>query len=209
MEQLKEAEAMNTFTEESEARVDNEFRVYQHRAKESAIYPKEVALTYLTMGLFGECGEVANKVKKILRGDYEGKGVDAHNKAVDAIMDECGDVMWYTSQLLIVTNVDMGTLSDYDTFEDYQTSLRKLAATYNNADEVVLQLGRSIGFLCDTASLKITESSIDAVVSIAMSVIQSVCLLTHIYNRPFTSIFTLNLDKLKVRHTNYKQQHTM
>jgi NTP pyrophosphatase (non-canonical NTP hydrolase) len=209
MEQFEEDKDMSQFAEAKTANFDNEFSVYQHRAAETAIYPREVALTYLTMGLFGECGEVANKVKKILRGDYIGKGLEAHNRAVDAIMDECGDVMWYTSQLLIVMNVDMGTLSVYETFEDYHTSLRKLAATYKDAEEVVLQLGRSVGFLCDTASMKINDSSIDAIISIAIGVTQSICLLTHIYDRPFTSIFTLNLDKLKKRHSDYKQQHTM
>lgn len=37
---------------------------YQQTAKETAIYPKERAIEYLTLGLTGEAGEVANKVKK-------------------------------------------------------------------------------------------------------------------------------------------------
>lgn len=208
MVEPEEDEAMS-FTEGVTVNFDNEFSVYQHRAKETAIFPSDQALIYLSLGLFGECGEVANKVKKILRGDYDGKGVDAHNKAVDNIMDECGDVMWYASQLLLVVNVDMGTLSVHETFEDYYSSLNRLANSYKDATEVVLNLGRSVGFLCDTVSLDLNSSSIDALSSIVMSVTQSICLLTHIYERPFTSIFTLNLDKLKVRHAEYKQQHTM
>jgi NTP pyrophosphatase (non-canonical NTP hydrolase) len=209
MEQFEEDKDMSYFGEMKTANFDNEFSVYQHRAAETAVYPREIALTYLSLGLFGECGEVANRIKKIMRGDYQGKGLEAHNRAVDGIMDECGDVMWYTSQLLLVVNVDMGTLNAHETFEDYHTSLKKLASSYKSPDEVVFNLGRSVGFLCDTVSLDLNANSIDAINAIGMSVVQSVCILTHIYDRPFTSIFTLNLDKLKVRHAEYKQQHTM
>jgi len=208
MVEPEEDEAMS-FTEAVTPNFDNEFSVYQHRAKDTAVYPSDRALIYLSLGLFGECGEVANKVKKILRGDYIGKGLEAHNKAVDNIMDECGDVMWYASQLLLVVNVDMGTLSVHETFEDYYSSLSRLAAKDQSAEQTVLNLGRSVGFLCDTVSLDLNSSSIDALSAIVMGVTQNICLLTHIYERPFTSIFTLNLDKLKVRHAEYKHQHTM
>jgi NTP pyrophosphatase (non-canonical NTP hydrolase) len=208
MVEPEEDEAMS-FVEATTPNFDNEFSVYQHRAKETSVYPSDQALAYLSLGLFGECGEVANKVKKILRGDYIGKGLEAHNRAVDAIMDECGDVMWYASQLLLVVNVDMGTLSVHEKFEDYHASLKRLATSYSEPEEVVLNLGRSVGFLCDTVSLDLNSSSIDAISAIVMSVTQSICILTHIYDRPFTSIFTLNLDKLKVRHADYRQQHTM
>ena len=174
MVEPEEDEAMS-FTEATTADFDNEFSVYQHRAKETAVYPSDQALIYLSLGLFGECG----------------------------------DVMWYASQLLLVVNVDMGTLSVHETFEDYYSSLSRLAAKDQSAEQIVLNLGRSVGFLCDTVSLDLNSSSIDALSAIVMGVTQNICLLTHIYERPFTSIFTLNLDKLKVRHAEYKHQHTM
>ena len=37
---------------------------YQEIIKKTAVFPKEIGLTYCTMGLCGEAGEVANKVKK-------------------------------------------------------------------------------------------------------------------------------------------------
>ena len=40
---------------------------YQARACETAIFPKKQAMEYLTLGLTGESGEIANKVKKFIR----------------------------------------------------------------------------------------------------------------------------------------------
>ena len=40
---------------------------YQEQAGSTAIFPKEKATEYLTLGLTGEAGEIANKVKKFIR----------------------------------------------------------------------------------------------------------------------------------------------
>lgn len=44
-----------------------QLEAYQTATRETAIYPKEQALVYLTLGLTSEAGEVAGKVKKIIR----------------------------------------------------------------------------------------------------------------------------------------------
>ena len=69
---------------------------YQLKSRETALYP-DVGdnLIYPTLGLTGEAGEVADKVKKVLR-DKEGVFDD---DAKEAIMLELGDVLWYVSQL--------------------------------------------------------------------------------------------------------------
>jgi len=41
--------------------------LYQEKACETAIFPKHRATEYLTLGLTGEAGEIANKVKKFIR----------------------------------------------------------------------------------------------------------------------------------------------
>jgi|TARA_B110000259_G_scaffold133336_1_gene150377 NTP pyrophosphatase (non-canonical NTP hydrolase) len=75
---------------------------YQKAAAGTAIYPIQHAITYPALGLAGEAGEVANKVKKIIR---DGK-ID---KA--ALTAEVGDCLWYIAALCRDLNVDMGDVA--------------------------------------------------------------------------------------------------
>ena len=69
--------------------------MYQQVAKTTAIYPREQAIIYPTLGLTGEAGEVANKVKKIIR-----DGTNKNNEnLVQEISAEIGDCLWYISVL--------------------------------------------------------------------------------------------------------------
>ena len=52
---------------------------YQNKAKETAIFPADKALEYLSLGLVGEAGEVANKVKKILVNPKSTLSLQIHN----------------------------------------------------------------------------------------------------------------------------------
>ena len=70
-----------------------EFNDYQNQAKNTAIYPKDKAVVYPALGLAGEAGEVANKVKKVLRDGTEIKDVSKD------IAAEIGDCLWYISVL--------------------------------------------------------------------------------------------------------------
>jgi NTP pyrophosphatase (non-canonical NTP hydrolase) len=69
--------------------------MYQQVAKTTAIYPREQAIIYPTLGLTGEAGEVANKVKKIIR-DGSNKN---DNSMVSEIKSEIGDCLWYIAVL--------------------------------------------------------------------------------------------------------------
>ena len=44
-----------------------ELNEYQKRALETAIYPSDTKIVYPTLGITGEAGEVADKVKKVIR----------------------------------------------------------------------------------------------------------------------------------------------
>ena len=69
--------------------------MYQQVAKQTAIYPREQAIIYPTLGLTGEAGEVANKVKKIIRDD----GNKINESLVQEISAEIGDCLWHISVL--------------------------------------------------------------------------------------------------------------
>jgi NTP pyrophosphatase (non-canonical NTP hydrolase) len=66
---------------------------YQQRASETAIYQDKVV--YPTLGLAGEAGEIANKVKKILR-DNAG---EIQEDVRQNLISELGDVLWYLAAL--------------------------------------------------------------------------------------------------------------
>lgn len=72
-----------------------DFKKYQEKTKETAIYPEEQKFAYLSLGLAGEAGEVAEKFKKIIR-DKEG---NINEKDKEEIAKELGDVLWYISQI--------------------------------------------------------------------------------------------------------------
>lgn len=68
---------------------------YQLIARETAIYPEEHKVMYPTLGLTGEAGEVADKVKKVIR-DNEGQFSAEQRKE---IAKELGDVLWYLASV--------------------------------------------------------------------------------------------------------------
>lgn len=78
---------------------------YQQQAMATAVYPRDMRIVYPALGLAGETGEVAEKVKKEIR-DRAG----AFGEATRAqIALELGDVMWYVAAMAR----DMGlTLED-------------------------------------------------------------------------------------------------
>lgn len=81
-----------------------EFKTYQAAAHETAVYPEDRALEYVALGLAGEAGEVANKIKKLIRdGDDQGKR--------DTIAKELGDVLWYVSELATVLGADLNEVA--------------------------------------------------------------------------------------------------
>ena len=82
--------------------VDYLMNEYQDMAASTAIYKVEHQVIYPALGLAAEAGEVANKVKKILR---DGK-FDR-----EAIADEVGDCLWYIAALCRDLNVSMSDLA--------------------------------------------------------------------------------------------------
>jgi NTP pyrophosphatase (non-canonical NTP hydrolase) len=80
---------------------------YQIEADKTAVYPKDTydGLFYVTMGLTGEAGEIANKVKKFIR--------DGRLDRED-LMDELGDVMWYTAMLALELGYNLDAVAKHN-----------------------------------------------------------------------------------------------
>lgn len=82
---------------------------YQEKARATAVYnvgenyDVDISMIYPGLGLVGECGEVAEKIKKLYRDD-NGKLTDSRK---EAIKKELGDCCWYLSNLCSDTDCDL------------------------------------------------------------------------------------------------------
>jgi NTP pyrophosphatase (non-canonical NTP hydrolase) len=83
--------------------------LYQEKACETAIFPKNKAMEYLTLGLTGEAGEIANKVKKFIR---DGAAQDEYLAKRIEIGYEIGDVLWYCAVLAKEMEMDLGHIME-------------------------------------------------------------------------------------------------
>lgn len=71
-----------------------EINEYQNKATETAVYGQKDPIGYCILGLTGEAGELANKYKKVLRGDKE-----LTDSFRNDMIKELGDVQWYVAML--------------------------------------------------------------------------------------------------------------
>lgn len=79
------------------------FEEYQEKARTTAIYPREHAIVYPALGLAGESGEVAEKVKKWIRDGVLDR---------DSIVKELGDVLWYIAALSGDLEISMDQIAE-------------------------------------------------------------------------------------------------
>ena len=79
------------------------FDEYQTQASKTTIYDDKYNIIYPSLGLVNEAGEVAGKVKKVLRD----KGGHFSPETKQAIADELGDVLWYIAAMCNDLNINM------------------------------------------------------------------------------------------------------
>ena len=85
------------------------FSEYQTLSRETAIYPNAGEnIVYPALGLCGEAGETAEKVKKAIRDD----GGTLTEERRQAIAAELGDVLWYVAQLATEAGLDLETIAE-------------------------------------------------------------------------------------------------
>ena len=84
----------------------NTFDAYTTFVDSMKVYPDNYATIYPALGLCGESGEIAEKVKKWIR-DEKGETISEDRK--QALLKELGDPLWYITALAL----DLGfTLQD-------------------------------------------------------------------------------------------------
>lgn len=75
-----------------------DFKTYEDGVAETAVYPASHEFSgflYTVIALCGETGEIANKVKKIIRDDHN----VLHPDVQAQLVDELGDVLWYAARM--------------------------------------------------------------------------------------------------------------
>lgn len=92
---------------------DMTFTDYQGKAGVTAKYPEvgtgsPMALAYVGLGLAGEAGEVADKIKKVLR-DNNGEFTP---EVLAAIAVEVGDVLWYAQAFATEAGMDFQDIAE-------------------------------------------------------------------------------------------------
>lgn len=81
----------------------SEMDQFQEDCLKTAIYPKEVAVSYTALGLASEAGEFAGKVKKWIR---DGRIDD------QAAAAELGDVLWYVAAAADALGYDLSEIAE-------------------------------------------------------------------------------------------------
>jgi NTP pyrophosphatase (non-canonical NTP hydrolase) len=87
-----------------------EIQEYQTIIGKTAVYPQDIGLAYCGLGLTGEAGEVAEKIKKVYRDNEELSGYFSGHiprrrvksellKFQKDIKKELGDVLWYITAI--------------------------------------------------------------------------------------------------------------
>ena len=85
------------------------FQTYQTNARKTAIYPSLGSnYVYPTLGLVGESGEVAEKVKKVIR---DKNGV-FDQETLKGLKKELGDVLWYLSNICCELNFSLEDIAE-------------------------------------------------------------------------------------------------
>ncbi|HAR99519.1 MAG: putative pyrophosphatase [Candidatus Moranbacteria bacterium GW2011_GWC2_37_73] len=106
-----------------------DFNEYQKESRKHAIYPGIGSnFSFPVIGLAGETGEVAEKIKKIIR-DKDGVVDDSSREEVGK---ELGDVLWYLSQIASEFELSLDDVAN-DNIEKIR-SRRERNMTHGNGD---------------------------------------------------------------------------
>ncbi len=100
-----------------------EFDEYQKKAKKYDFFEattdlKDVGFIEKVLGLVGEAGETADKIKKIIRD----KGGVASDEDRDLIIKELGDTLWYIAAISRYLDVPLSKVAN--------TNIEKLESRY-------------------------------------------------------------------------------
>ena len=101
-----------------------DFNTYQIETRKKAVYP-DVGNNFIfpTLGLVGEAGEIAEKVKKLIRDKNTATPQTVTSSDREEIQKELGDVLWYLAQLASEFKLSLNDVA--------QTNIDKIASRHD------------------------------------------------------------------------------
>ena len=100
-----------------------DFNEYQEKSRKTALYPDlGNNFVYPTLGLSGEAGEVAEKIKKVIRD----KGGIIDDVTREEIKKELGDVLWYLSQIASELELSLEDVAQFNIEKLYSRMERNM-----------------------------------------------------------------------------------
>lgn len=172
------------------------FTEYQHEATTSAIYPdRGNNLIYPMLGLMGESGEVAEKIKKMIRDDQGKMTADRRT----ALRGELGDVLWYIAAICEEAKLDMGYLYVLALGVDFK------AYPLKNISRLIFKLQQQvshISLLIEQAVYEPSKKNIDPLsplptdITILIGLVDEICILCGLN---IQEVAKFNLQKLASR----------
>jgi len=156
------------------------FGEYREQAIKCAVYPnKGKNIGYPLLGLIGETGEVAEKIKKMIRDD---DGILTDNRRA-AIRKELGDVLWYTQAV----SFEIGICPDVF-FDEVPIS------SNTGFENVLFELNRNVSAVSEEC--RAVASSGEAIYGCILSILDCVSNLAELINTNLDTVAQENLDKL-------------
>ncbi|MCX7909982.1 MAG: nucleoside triphosphate pyrophosphohydrolase family protein [Endomicrobia bacterium] len=156
----------------------NEIYNYALEAKKTAIYPNMGKnLTYVTLGLIGEVGEVCNIVKKIQR-DYGSINDEIKHK----LKDELGDVLWYLVMYAFEKNINLEEIQ-------IKKKIRTNHSIYDTSIKLFYFVSKIINNKDNRKIIKLIENSISSM--------QKIC---KIIDLSLNDVMLYNINKLQMRY---------
>ncbi len=122
---------------------------YQEKARSTAIYhvcedyDTNICMIYPGLGLVGECGEVAEKIKKLYRDDNS----KLTEKRKEDIKKELGDCCWYLANICSDTTFDLQLCYDMKSIPQIQ-KVRKMTFP-----QLVLHMNRCASIVAESLEL--------------------------------------------------------
>lgn len=125
---------------------------YDLACASTAIYPRELELPYLALGLCSEVAELQGALDRHNRRARNGGSMVSTPEIMQELLSEAGDSMWYVTRLANFFDTDLQILIGAAKFRDFE-------ASKNLLNGCILSMGISAGLIAGRAKKSIRDGA--------------------------------------------------